>query len=169
MRARSWLPLLVSLLLLPGWGWANCTQQSLNTEFTTDPTGRTYASCAPGNDQCVLDKFNSACTDAACKVDQIVSWAQIYEVIDNDELKVVMADQTLAPLVNLAATVPSFNMATAEVRQKLLDGFPSPKAPVTNTAIKALQQKNVPRSQIVCGRPGTLADVSCGMRGEGCS
>jgi hypothetical protein len=173
---------LIFLLLCLICGWATlasaqqCTQAQLNVEFTTDPTNRTYASCAPGNDQCVLDKFNAPCTDAACKVDQVVTREHVYEVIDKNELATLMAvslnDTTAVGTRQRSLFVAlhnaTFDMSKAPVRQKLLDIFPAPSAPITNAAIVALQQKNVPRSQIVCGRPATLCDVSLGLRGDAC-
>jgi hypothetical protein len=166
---------IILLLLFPILSAAQqCSQAQLNTEFTTDPTARTYTSCS--DDQCVLDKFNAPCTDVACKVDQIVSREKIYESIDKDELAALMnVPSTDATAIgkrqrslSVAMSNSTFNMGIGSVRQKLLDIFPAPSAPITNAAIAALQQKNVPRSQSVCGRAGTLDDVSCGLRGVEC-
>lgn len=156
-----------------------CTQTQLNTEFMTDPTVRGYTSCASdGNlagvkvsDQCVLDKFNAACSDNACKVDQVVTREKVYEVIDSDEYVAMLKDTTKPErkaAMDEALYQTTFNMAVKEVRDKLLDIYPAPSSPNTNAAIKALQQKNVPRSQIVCTRLGTMSDVSCGLRGAAC-
>jgi hypothetical protein len=163
----------VLVFLLPASAWAACTQTQLNTEFTTDPTARTYASCATGNDQCVLDKFNAPCTHASCKQDQTVSREAVYEAIESDELKALAnslaaADTARMTLLSFALLNESFNLGKGEIRQKLFDVFTAGGSPVTNAAINALQQKDAPRSQMVCGRQGTLNDVSCGLRGQGC-
>jgi hypothetical protein len=161
------------LLLFPALTWANCTQAQLNTEFTTDPTARTYATCATGNDQCVLDKFNAPCTHASCKLDQRVSREALYEVIESDELKTLAnstapGDIARMTLLSFVLANGSFDLGKGEVRQKLFDVFTGGGSPLTNAAITALQQKDAPRSQMVCGRQGTLNDVSCGLRGAGC-
>lgn len=156
-----------------------CTQQQLNTEFTTDPTGRQYSTCAPAgaitgpqnDDQCTLDKFNAPCTNnAACKVDQTISRETLWEVVDPTEWQTLVRstqanDVARVKQFDAALQNVTFNMGKSAVRQKLLDVFPAPTAPVTNAAIAALQQKDVPRSHVVCKRPGTLTDVSCGLRG----
>jgi hypothetical protein len=165
----------IFILLFPILSAAqSCTQAQLNVEFSTDPTARTYATCT--NAQCVLDKFNAPCTDAACKADQTITREHLYEVIDKDELGALMnVPSTDATAIGkrqrslgIALSNSSFNMGIGSVRQKLLDIFPAPSAPITNAAIAGLQQKNVPRSMIVCGRAGTLDDVSCGLRGVEC-
>lgn len=161
--------LLLLLLVFPLPAWAqDCAQSQLSAEFATDPTGRTYASCPAGNDACVLEKFNQPCTDAACKIDQVITRDKLYEVIDPAELKTTVADTTRKVLLEMALRVETFHLGIAGVRQKLFDVFPGPSAPITNNAIKALQQKDASRAQIVCGRQATLADVSCGLRGESC-
>ena len=166
--------LFLLLVLFPAFAWAQqCTQAQLNTEFTTDPTGRTYATCPAGNDQCVLDKFNAPCTVAACKADRIVTREQVYEVIDKDELK-TLADVSLNDTTALgsrlrrllmAFDVATFDLSKASVRQKLNDLFPAAQAPLTNAAFDALRQRDASRAHIVCGRQGTLSDVSLGLRG----
>jgi hypothetical protein len=161
------------LLLCPALTWAACTQAQLNTEFTTDPTTRAYSACAPGNDQCVLEKFNAPCTHAACKQDQTVSREALYEAIESDELKTLatstaQVDVARMTLLGFVLTNESFNLGKGEIRQKLFDVFTSGGSPLTNAAINALQQKDAPRAQMVCGRQGTLNDVSCGLRGQGC-
>lgn len=156
-----------------------CTQTQLNTEFMTDPTNRVYGGCASdGNlaganvsDQCVLDKFNAACSDNACKADQVVTRERVYEIIDSDEYIAMLKDTTKPErkaAMDEAMHQVTFNMAVKEVRDKLLDIYPAPSSPITNAALKALQQKNVPRSQIVCTRLGNINDVSCGLRGMSC-
>ena len=172
----KWL-IVTLIILLPVLSSAQqCTQAQLNSEFTADPTARTYASCGATDDNCVLVKFNAPCTDAACKVDQIVTKEMFYEAIDKDELKAI-ADVSTTDATQLGSRFrrlqvallnDTFDMSKASVRQKLLDVFPAPSAPLTNAAIVALQQKNVPRSQIVCGRPATHCDISLGRRGVGC-
>jgi hypothetical protein len=153
-----------------------CLQAQLSAEFSTDPTSRTYASCAATDDQCVLDKFNAPCADPACKVDVVVSREHLYEVIDKNELATLLAVSlndttnvgTRQRSLFLALNVASFDLAKASVRQKLLDIFPAPSAPITNAAIVALQQKNASRAEVVCSRKATLCDVSLGRRGDAC-
>lgn len=160
------------VLLLPLVALAQqCTEAQLASEFSTDPTGRTYATCT--DDTCVLTKFNAPCLDAACKVDQVVSREQVYAVMDKNELATLLAvslnDTTAVGTRQRSLFVAmhngTFDLRVGSVRQKLFDIFPAPSAPITNAAIVALQQKQVPRSQIVCGRPATLSDVSLGLRG----
>ena len=173
-----------ALLLLALWATyshaQSCSQAQLNQEFTGDPTARGYTTCAsdgvvtgPNNDDnCTLQKFNAPCQDALCKVDQVITKEHLYEVLDPAEYAAMLKDTTKAErraAMDEALTVNTFNMGIAAVRQKLLDIFPAPSSPITNQAIKNLQQKNVARSQVICGRPGNLADISCGLRGEGCS
>jgi hypothetical protein len=161
-------------LLVPALAWAQqCTENQLQTEFTTDPTARGYATCAATDDQCVLTRFNAPCGDPACKVDQTVTRDQIWAVIESDELKALAnstapADTARMQLLTAALANTTFDLSKAEVRQKWNDVFTAPSSPLTNAAIAALQQKNVPRSQIVCGRPATLCDVSLGRRGAAC-
>jgi len=174
----KWLIALL-FVFVPLSAWAQqCTQAQLNTEFTTDPTVRGYAGCAGVgglagvnvNDQCILDLFNAPCTNnAACKVDVVVSREQLYEVIDHDELatgvNAVVADATRKWLLEIAMRNVSFNLSDIDVRQKLFDIFTAPKAPTTNAAITSLRQRDTTRAQIVCGRQGTLADITRGLRG----
>jgi hypothetical protein len=158
-----------------------CTQNQLNTEFTTDPTGRTYVTCAADgnlagnqvNDECVLTKFNAPCADAACKVDQSVSREVFWSIIDNGELTTLLRstapnDVARVRALDFAMANTSLDLGKGSVRQKLNDIFPGASSPITNAAIAALQQKNVPRSQIVCQRAANTHDVSCGLRGVGC-
>lgn len=178
----AWWTVVLVLLVASYARAQQCTPQQLHDEFFLDTTARTYVTCASdGNlagpnvsDTCVLSKFNANCTDnAACKVDQTVTREQVWEVIDPGELTTLLrstAANDLARVKALDSTFANvtFDMAKAPVRQKLLDIFPGPSAPITNAAITALQQKNVPRSQVVCHRVGTLDDVSCGLRGTAC-
>jgi hypothetical protein len=153
-----------------------CLQAQLSAEFSGDPTGRTYASCAATDDQCVLDKFNAPCADPACKVDVVVSREHLYEVIDKNELATLLgvslndttAVGTRQRSLFIALNMTTFDLAKASVRQKLLDIFPAPSAPITNAAIVALQQKNASRAEVVCSRKATLCDVSLGRRGDTC-
>jgi hypothetical protein len=174
--------LTVLLLWLPAISSAQtCAQGTLNTEYFSDPTSRTYATCATdGNlagpnvdDNCVLAKFNQPCTDnAACKVDQTVTIEQINVAIDSAELKAMFKDTANADrkaTMDMLANIKTFNLKEKEVRDKWFDVFPSPTAPITNAAITALQKKDASRAQIVCGRSGTIDDVSCGLRGTGCN
>jgi hypothetical protein len=169
-----WLLLALLVCVLSGLALADCTQAQLNTEFTTDPTTRTYASCASGNDQCVLEKFNAPCPHASCKQDQTVSRETLYEAIESDELKTLAnstapGDTARMTLLSFVLANATFNLGKGEVRQKIFDVFTSAGSPLTNAAITALQQKDASRAQMVCGRQGTLQDVSCGLRGESCS
>jgi hypothetical protein len=158
-----------------------CPQSDLSTEFMTDPTSRLYVMCSANsdltgtqvNDQCVLDKFNAPCTDNACKVDQSVSRETLWAVIDDAELTALLRstapnDIARVRALDIAMANTSFDMSRGKVRQKLNDIFPNASSPITNAAIAALQQKNVPRSQIVCHRAASIHDVSCGLRGAGC-
>lgn len=166
--------LVLLLLLFPAMSYSQqCTQNQLSTEFVSDPTGRGYPTCAPEDDQCVLVRFNSPCADQNCKIEQVITKEALYEVIDSAEYLTLLRstaanDVARVRALDHALTNASLNMAVKEVRDKLLDIFPAPSAPITNAAIVALQHKNAPRSQIVCSRPATLADVSCGRRGDGC-
>lgn len=173
-----------ALLLLGLWASYShaqqCTQSQLNQEFTQDPTARAYVDCASdgvvtgpsNNDQCTLDKFNAPCTNnAACKVDQIITREHFYEIIDSVEYAAMLKDTAAAERKDgmmIASNMATFNMSITEVRDKLQDIFPQGKAPITNQLIKDAQKKNASRAEIVCHRPGTLADVSCGLRGDGC-
>lgn len=159
-----------------------CAQAPLNTEFMTDPTSRNYVSCASDgdlggtqvSDTCVLTLFNAPCSGhPACKVDQTVTRETIWEVIDPTELETLQratAANDVARKNQLAdiLKIPTFNMGKGPIRQKWFNIFTGPNSPLTNAAIAALQQKDVPRSQVVCGRPGTINDVSCGLRGVAC-
>lgn len=172
-----------TLLLLALWATYShaqqCTQAQLNQEFVGDITARGYSACAsdgvvtgPNNDDtCTLQKFNQPCQDPLCKVDQVITKEHLYEVIDPAEYTAMLKDTTKAErkaAMDEAFTINTFNMSIAAVRQKLLDIFPAPSSPLTNQAIKDLQKKNAARSEIVCGRPGNLDDISCGLRNTGC-
>lgn len=168
-------------VLVPGVVLAQqCTQSQLNTEFMTDPTARTYVTCSSDgdlsnpnttNDQCVLGKFNAPCTgNPACKVDQTVSREVVWGVVNAVELETLQrstAANDVARVHQLSDMLHNitFDMGDADIRQKWSNIFTGPGSPITNAAILALQQKDVPRSQTVCGRPGTLSDVSLGLRG----
>jgi hypothetical protein len=160
-----------------------CTQPQLNTEFTTDPTARNYVSCATDgiitgpttSDACVLTFFNQPCTNnAACKIDNILTREQIYEtIIDAAELDTLAngtapADVKRKTELGWLLTSLSWNLAKSSNLQKWKNVFTGPSAPITNAALDAQKQKDAPRSQVVCNRPGTLNDVSCGLRGTGC-
>lgn len=172
----GWLGLLLLVMSAGAVQAQQCTQAQLSTEFTSDPTARGYATCAATDDQCVLTRLNAPCLDAACKADQVVTREQFYAVIDKAELATLLgvslndttAVGTRQRSLNVAMTNASFDLSVASVRQKLTDIFPAPSAPITNAAITALQQKQVPRSQIVCQRVATLDDVSCGRRSQAC-
>jgi len=163
---------LILLVCFDQGGAQQCTQTQLNTEFTTDPTARTYATCV--DDVCVLDKFNAVCTDATCKVDNVLSREVILEtIINSGELETLANSTAPADLARhrqlgwlLQATY--YNMNKGSNQSKWKNVFPAGSSPNTNAAINAAQQKNAPRSQIVCGRAGTIDDISCGLRGTGC-
>jgi len=180
------LPLRVAWWVLLGLLWSSaaqaqpCPEASLHTEFITDPTTRNYLSCSTNgdltdaittSDQCVLDLFNATCTNnAACTQDQTVSRETIWETIDPTELETLMRstaanDVARKNTLNVAMLSGTFDLSKSSVRQKFTNIFPGPNSPITNAGIAALQQKNVPRSQVVCHRPGTLSDVACGLRG----
>jgi hypothetical protein len=159
-----------------------CTQAPLNTEFLTDPTGRVYTTCATDgnlsgvnvNDVCVLDKFNAVCTDAACKVDNVLTREVIIETIINSvELETlarsaVANDVARRQQLSWLLQANSYNMAKASSQQKWKNVFSSADSPVTNAAINTAQLKNASRAQVVCHRVGTIDDVSCGLRGTAC-
>ena len=175
-----------ALLLLALWASYShaqgCSQAQLNQEFTGDPTARGYATCASdgvvtgpnNNDQCTLDKFNSPCIDnAACKVPNILTREQILQtIIDPADLE-TLARSTAANDVarksemDWLITAQAWDMSKAHNQQLWKNVFPS-SFTNTNTAINNAQLKDAPRSTIVCGRPGNLNDVSCGLRGAGC-
>jgi len=176
----------VVALLLAAWvGVASaqqCTQTQLHDEFFLDSTGRNYASCATdGNlagvnvsDQCVLGLFNAPCTATACKVDNILTREQIYQtIIDANELDTLANDTSPAGVkhkteLGWLLNAESWNMAINSSQKQWKNPFPAATAPITNAAIDAAKLRDAPRSQIVCGRVGTINDVSCGLRGEGC-
>jgi hypothetical protein len=179
-------PLAVALLVFALWfpGTANaqtCGQSQLHDEFFLDNTIRDYVSCssdrnlanpATTSDTCVLDKFNAPCVNHAnCKVDNILTTAAIMEtIVDPAELeKLARAtpanDQARRAQLSWLLQVPSYNMANAQSQQKWKNVFTSADSGVTNAAIVAAKLKDAPRSQIVCGRVGTLSDVSLGLRG----
>jgi len=177
----GWWLLLFGLLMWGRLGWAQqCTQSQLHDEYFLDPTARDYVSCAGDgnlaganvNDQCVLDRFNQPCTNnAACKTDNILTREQIYEtIIDANELDTLAngtapADVKRKTELAWLLTGTSWNLAKSANLSKWKNVFTGPSSPITNAALEAAKQKDAPRSQIVCGRPGTLADVSCGLRG----
>jgi hypothetical protein len=170
-------------LLLAGWvGVASaqqCTQQQLHDEYFLDPTARNYVSCASdGNlaganvsDVCVLNIFNAQCTVAACKVDNILTREQIYQtLIDANELDTLANDTSPAGVkhkteLGWLLNATSWNMATNSSQKQWKNPFPAATAPITNAAIDGAKLRDAPRSQSVCGRVGTLTDVSCGLRG----
>jgi hypothetical protein len=161
------------------WG-QQCTQQQLHDEFFLDSTTRNYVSCASdGNlagtttsDQCILNLFNAPCTNSpACKTDNVMTTAAIMEtIVASDELeKLARAtpanDQARRAQLSWLLQVPTYNMAKGVNQQKWKNVFTSADSGVTNAAIDAAKLKDAPRSQIVCGRVGTLSDVSLGLRG----
>jgi len=180
----GWWVLLLGLLIWGRVGWAQqCTQQQLHDEFFQDSTSRNYVSCASdGNlagpnvsDQCVLNLFNAPCTNnSACKVPNILTREQIYQtLIDATELDNVANDTTPAGAKHKAElgwllNADSWDLSTNSSQKHWKNPFPSAQSPITNAAIDAAKLKDAPRSQIVCGRQGTLNDVSCGLRSTGC-
>jgi hypothetical protein len=162
------------------WG-QQCTQQQLHDEFFLDNTIRNYVSCASdGNlanpattsDTCVLGKFNAPCTNNAnCKVDNILTTAAIMEtIVVASELETLARatpanDQARRAQLGWLLQVPSYNMAKAQSQQKWKNVFTPADSAATNAAIDAAKLKDAPRSQSVCGRVGTLSDVSLGLRG----
>jgi len=184
---ESMYPLVAVFLLLLLWfpatgGAQTCQESQLHDEFYLDPTARNYASCATdGNigganvsDQCVLGLFNSPCTATACKVDNILTREQIYQtIIDANELDTLANDTSPAGVkhkteLGWLLNADSWNMAINSSQKQWKNPFPAASAPITNAAIDAAKLRDAPRSQIVCQRVGTLSDVSCGLRGEGC-
>jgi hypothetical protein len=183
MEEKLWflaVVLLVFTLWLPGTGDAQqCTQQQLHDEFFLDSTTRNYVSCASdGNlagpttsDQCVLNLFNGPCTAAACKVDNVMTTAAIMETIVNSgELETlarsaVANDQARRVQLSWLLQVPTYNMAKNVNQQKWKNIFTPADSGATNAAIDAAKLKDAPRSQVVCGRAGTLSDISLGLRG----
>jgi hypothetical protein len=171
-------------LLLAGWvGVASaqqCTQTQLHDEFFLDTTSRNYVSCTTdGNlaganvsDTCVLGFFNAPCTNnAACKVPNIMTREEILQkIIDAGELETLYRstapnDVARKGQLDVLINGTTFDMSKAPIQQLWKNVFAQASSPLTNTAIQAAQQKDAPRSQIVCGRVGTLTDVSCGLRG----
>lgn len=175
---KYFLSVLLLLLAVTTAHTQQCTQQQLNSEFTVDPTARAYNTCTgfpSGDDQCVLDKFNAPCiNNTACKVDNILTLENIFQtIIDSAELEklarsTVANDVARKSQLDWLTHIQSFNMAKAPWQQKWKNVFTPADSPNTNAAINAAQQKDAPRSQIVCGRPATLCDVSLGLRGQPC-
>ena len=177
----AWWVLLLALLWASYSHAQQCSQSQLNQEFTTDPTHRGYVDCASdgvvtgpnNNDNCTLQKFNELCTDAACKVANILSREQILQTIiapvDLETLARSTAPNDVARKSELdwLLTAQAWDMSKSHNQQLWKNVFPSSFS-TTNAAIDAAQLKDAPRSTIICGRPGTLADISCGLRGEGC-
>jgi hypothetical protein len=176
--------LLVFLVALPAVVQAQgCTNPALHDEFFTDVTGRGYVTCATDanlagpnvSDTCVLGLFNAACTNhASCKADNILTREQIYEtIIDSAELDTLAnstapADAKRKTTLGWLLTGQSWNLAKSSNLQKWKNVFTGPSSPITNAALDAQKQKDAPRSQSVCGRVGTIDDVSCGLRGSSC-
>jgi hypothetical protein len=173
---------LLFLLGIPAIGdTQSCSQSTLNSEFMTDPTTRNYVSCASdGNlanpattsDTCVLGLFNSPCTAAACKVDNVMTTAAIMEtIVVSDDLEklarsAVANDQARRVQLSWLLQVQTYNMAKNVNQQKWKNVFTSADSAATNAALDAAKLKDAPRSQLVCGRVGTLSDVSLGLRGQ---
>jgi hypothetical protein len=163
------------------WG-QQCTQQQLHDEFFLDTTTRNYVTCASdGNlanpattsDTCVLDKFNAPCTNNAnCKADNVMTTAAIMEtIVVSDDLEklarsAVANDQARRVQLSWLLQVQTYNMAKNVNQQKWKNVFTAADSGPTNAAIDAAKQKDVPRSHVVCGRVGTLSDVSLGLRGQ---
>jgi len=181
----AWWLILLALLLCGRIGWAQqCTQQQLHDEYFLDPTARGYSTCstngdladpATTSDVCVQDKMNAPCTNnAACKVPNILTREQIYQtIIDATELDNVANDTSPAGAKHKAElgwllNADSWDLSTNSSQKHWKNPFPAAQSPITNAAIDAAKLKDAPRSQIVCGRPATLADVSCGLRGAEC-
>ena len=179
MRRLLWLLLLVGC---PAWVSAQgCPQQPLHDEFFTDPTARGYSTCASDgdlaglnvDDVCVQGKLNAPCTgNSLCKVDQTVTRETIWEAIDPTELETLSRSSQANDLarfkqLDMIMQNTTFNMGLGAVRQKFFNVFTGPNSPLTNAAIAALQQKDVPRCQTVChkGNGCSLSDVSLGLRG----
>lgn len=176
-----------ALLLLALWASYShaqqCAQATLNTEFMSDPTQRQYSACASDgdlaglqvSDTCVLEKFNALCTgNAACKTDNVMTREAILEtIIDSAELEKLSRstnanDVARKSQLDWLLQASPYNMAKAPNQQKWKNVFTPADSPLTNTAINNAQQKDAPRSQIVCKRTGTMSDVTCGLRGAGC-
>jgi hypothetical protein len=175
--------LLMFTLWLPGTGEAQqCTQQQLHDEFFLDATitQRNYVSCASdGNlagpttsDQCVLNLFNAPCTNNAnCKAENVMTSAAIMEtIVNSDDLEklarsAVANDQARRVQLSWLLQVDTYNMANNVNQKKWKNVFTSADSGATNAAIEAAKLKDAPRSQSVCGRVGTLSDVSLGLRG----
>ena len=176
------------LLLLALWASYShaqgCQQATLQTEFFTDPTQRQYVACATDgdlagpnvDDNCVLQRFNALCTNNAnCKTDNVLSREVFLEtIIDSAEAEKLARstnanDQARRVQADWWLTATAYNLAKASWQQKWKNVYTPADSPITNAAINAAQLKDAPRSTIICHRPGTLADVSCGLRNEGCS
>lgn len=176
-----------ALLLLALWASYSqaqtCTQQSLHAEFYEDVTQRGYSTCSTDgdlsnsgttSDTCVLDRFNAPCTNHAnCKVPNILSREDILQtIIDPTDLETLARstnanDVARKSELDWLMAAQTWDMSKAHNQQLWKNVFPS-SFTTTNTAINNAQLKDAPRSQIVCHRPGTLTDVSCGLRGDGC-
>jgi hypothetical protein len=173
---------LTFMLLLPVAAQAqNCSQSQLHDEFFLDQTQRGYVTCSSDgdlanpnttSDVCVEQKFNAPCTNNAnCKVDNILTREQIYQtIIDANELDTLANDTSPAGVkhkteLGWLLNADSWNMAINSSQKQWKNPFPAATAPITNAAIDGAKLRDAPRSQIVCGRVGTLTDVSCGLRG----
>jgi hypothetical protein len=182
-----WLLLVVGCVVvavIPSILYAqSCTQTTLHDEFFQDPTTRNYVSCATDgdlagvnvSDSCVLNFFNAPCTNnAGCKVANILSREVLYlTIIDSAELEklsrsTVANDVARKSQLDWILHNTSFDMSKASWQQKWKNVFTPADSPLTNAAINTAQLKDAPRSQVVCGRVGTLNDISCGLRGDGC-
>jgi hypothetical protein len=101
-----------------------------------------------------------------------VSREKIYDVINHNELNTLMLsttpeDKVRTQQLQMAMQQATFNLKDRDVQQKLSDIFIN--SPITNGAIDALRTGNyTTRAGVTCSRTGTLYDVSCGLRGQGC-
>jgi len=173
---------LLLLLLFPILAWgqaATCVPggaSGLQNEFNTDPAAVGYNTCGATpptyNDTCVLNKFNASCSHATCQTDPVVSREKVYDVINHNELNTLMLsttpeDKVRVGQLQIAMQQSVFNLKDRDIQQKLADIFVN--SPITKAAIDALRTNNyTTRAGVTCSRTGTLSDVSCGLRGQGC-
>jgi len=159
------LRLLVLLLLVPALCWADCTQAQLNTELTTDPATRNYASCAAGNDQCRLDLLNAPCAGAQCRVNVGIIDSFLVNDAINDAERDTMTDLELQKFLSIVGA-GKVNMGAPNTQNALQRLFPAGTRPQSRSALQNLATVPTSRAVVLCGRGANLFDISCGLRGD---
>jgi hypothetical protein len=159
------LRLLALLLLVPALCWADCTQAQLNTELTTDPATRNYASCAAGNDQCRLDLLNATCAGLPCRVNVGVIDSYLVNDAISDAERDTMTDLELQKFLSIVGP-GRVNMGATNTQNALQRLFPAATRPLSRTALQNLANVQTSRAMVLCGRSANLLDISCGLRGD---